>query len=181
MVLLLNHPAAITLAAITYHLLADPTVLAKLRAELLVAIPDPASPPPYPTIEALPYLTAVVQEGLRLHPAGSLRMQRIAPTEDLVYTDPSTGKTWLIPAGTTVSMTAKLLHQLEDVWGKDHNEYRPERWLGENGRRLGKHLMTFSKGSRICLGSVLLHHSFLQLKLPRIHPWAWADAKNIYL
>ncbi|KAL8795788.1 MAG: hypothetical protein Q9195_001840 [Heterodermia aff. obscurata] len=143
---------ASTLSAIIYHLLADPKILGKLRAELLTAIPDPTSPPRYPTIEALPYLTAVIQEGLRLHPAGTLRMTRVAPLEDLIYIDRFNGKKWRIPAGTPISMTAKLLHQIKGIWGEDANDYRPERWLGEEGKGLGRYLMTFGKGTRSCLG-----------------------------
>ena len=127
-------------------------IVSKLRAELLTAIPDPTSPPRYPIIEALPYLTAVIQEGLRLHPAGTLRLTRVAPLEDLVYTDPFDGKKWRIPAGTPISMTAKLLHQKKDIWGEDSNDYRPERWLGKEGKGLGRYLMSFGKGTRNCLG-----------------------------
>lgn len=132
----------------------------------MTAIPDPTSPPRYPTIEALPYLTAVIQEGLRLHPAGTLRLTRVAPLEDLIYTDPSNGKKWRIPAGTPISMTAKLLHQMKDIWGEDANEYRPERWLGEEGKGLGRYLMSFGKGTRSCLGYVYpCTSSFTDLKM----------------
>ena len=79
-------------------------------------------------------------------------MTRVAPLEDLTYTDPSSGKVWKIPAGTPISMTAKLLQELRHIWGEDANEYRPERWLGEKGKRLQKYLMSFGRGTRICLG-----------------------------
>jgi hypothetical protein len=40
----------------------------------------------------------VIQEGIRLHPGVSLRQDRVAPDQALVYESPS-GKTYLIPAG----------------------------------------------------------------------------------
>ena len=87
-------------------------------------------------------------------------MQRVSPVEDLVYTNLSNGRTWNIPAGTPVSMTAKLIHTSEDVWGEDANEFRPERWLSEEGKGLGRWLLSFSKGSRMCLGYVDLIFSY---------------------
>jgi len=91
--------AANTLAAITYHILANPHILAKLRSELVAAIPDPYNMPPLAQIEALPYLSAVIQEGIRLHPGASVRQDRVAPDEDLVYEDTSSGKKWTIEKG----------------------------------------------------------------------------------
>ena len=90
---------ASTLAYTTYHLLSNPTILKKLRDELISAIPDPQDMPPLNKLEALPYLTAVVQEGIRLHPGASIRQERVAPDEDLLYEDRKTGMKWLIPKG----------------------------------------------------------------------------------
>jgi cytochrome P450 len=50
-------------------------------------------------IEALPYLTAVIEEGIRLHPAGSGRRERVAPDEDLIYQDAKGGRRYVIPKG----------------------------------------------------------------------------------
>lgn len=40
----------------------------------------------------------MIQEGIRLHPGVSLRQDRVAPDQALVYEGPS-GKTYVIPAG----------------------------------------------------------------------------------
>ena len=138
-----------TLTAITYHLLANPPILRKLKAELAAAILDPSVPPTCKQVDSLPYLTGVVQEGLRMHPGATLRQQRVAPDEDLVYVDKGTGKRWVIPRGTPVSMTPSLLHRLEEYFPKP-DEFRPERWLEDP--TLDKYLLSFSKGSRMCLG-----------------------------
>jgi cytochrome P450 len=88
-----------TLAAITYHLLANPGILKRLKDELATAIPNPDAMPESSQIEGLPYLTAVIQEGIRLHPGVSFRQDRIAQDEDLIYEDVKTGKKYIIPRG----------------------------------------------------------------------------------
>ncbi|PVH72518.1 putative P450 monooxygenase [Cadophora sp. DSE1049] len=140
--------SANTLSAITYHLLADPSKLQRLRAELKVAVPE-GRLPTFAQVETLPYLSAVIQEGLRLHPAVSSRQQRVAPDEDLLYTNRSTSTTYKIPAGTCISMTPVLLSRLPDIYPSP-NEFRPERFL-ENPK-LKQYQLTFSRGTRMCLG-----------------------------
>jgi cytochrome P450 len=47
------------LSVITYHLLADPARLKKLKAELDTALPDPDTIPNCSQVEALPYLVCL--------------------------------------------------------------------------------------------------------------------------
>jgi cytochrome P450 len=131
----------------TYHLLTLPRVLRKLKAELERAIPDANAYVPLSTLEQLPYLTACVQEGLRLSCGVSSRLQRVCPDEDLIFRDGK--KRWVIPRNTPVAMTSLLLHYDEAVF-PDPTTFTPERWL-ENPR-LDKYLIAFSRGSRQCIG-----------------------------
>lgn len=146
------------------YLLSNPRALARLRAELFEAIPptpdsSPADLPSWATLEQLPYLSACVLEGLRLGYGVVTRLARIAETETLVLTDdepqsPHRGKTWSIPPGTPVGMSAYHVHHDERVF-VNSREYWPERWLDEDGkrdRRLEGYLLSFSKGSRQCVG-----------------------------
>ncbi|KAK3321170.1 cytochrome P450 [Cercophora scortea] len=82
-----------------YHLLATPSALKKLKTELVSAIPDPSVPVPLASLEQLPYLSAVIQESLRLSCGVSTRLQRIAPDEAMRFTDPISGRMWTIPPG----------------------------------------------------------------------------------
>lgn len=52
-----------TLTIAMFYLLKQPELLSKLRAEILTVFPNPASPPSLATLEKLPYLVAVGQEG----------------------------------------------------------------------------------------------------------------------
>ncbi|KAH8432378.1 uncharacterized protein LDX57_010018 [Aspergillus melleus] len=142
-----------TASPLIFELLANPDKLNKLRAELLQALPNPDSPMSLSELEKLPYLSAVIQEGLRMHPGGILRMQRISPDKPLQYIDPRTGTTTTFAPGTSISMDARSVNMNPELF-PNPSEFVPERWL-ENPQ-LSRYLLTFSKGTRICLGWVLL-------------------------
>jgi len=147
--------SANTLSAITYHLLSTPHILSILRAELEAAIPDKNARhfPIFSQVEQLPYLSAIIQEGLRLYPAVSGRQQRVAPLEDLVYTSP-TGISYKLPKDITMSMNPVLLSRIESIY-PDPGEFRPERFL-ENPRLRDKGF-AFGRGGRMCLGMQLAY------------------------
>ncbi|KAI1403068.1 cytochrome P450 [Hypoxylon fuscum] len=151
-----------TLSVITYHLLKQPKIFSKLTAELSTAVDDPRSLPPWTALEQLPYLGAIIQEGLRLSYGVSGRTARVAPEEDLVYRgewrpeDDEERKVveYVIPRGFAVGMSAALVHHDETLFPDSHT-FIPERWLDENMQRkkeLERYLLSFSKGSRVCLG-----------------------------
>lgn len=131
-----------------YYALADPKVLRKLRTELEAAIPNPSEPTPLAVLESLPYLRGVVMECLRLSFGVTNRIPRIAH-EDMRYIDKSSGRTLVIPAGTPCSSTSLILHYDETTF-PDPKAFRPERWV-ENPR-LEKYMVSFSKGTRQCVG-----------------------------
>lgn len=62
---------------------------------------------------------------------------------------PINGATYTVPAGTPVGMSAALLHHNEKVFPDSH-AFKPERWLCENPP--DKYLVSFTKGSRQCIG-----------------------------
>ncbi|KAI0171940.1 cytochrome P450 [Hypoxylon sp. FL1284] len=164
--------ASWTLAVVTYHVLHRPAILARLTAELRGAGADDARAlPPWAALERVPYLAAVLHEGLRLSYGISTRTARVAPDEDLVYrgvwSPPGAGKKdggvkskgkvevqYVIPRGYGVGMSNPLVHHDESVFPDSH-AFVPERWLDEDGQmshRLDRYLLSFSKGSRICPG-----------------------------
>ena len=126
----------------------------KLKAELEIAMPRADDRVPLTKLESLPYLTAVIQEALRLSYGVSSRLQRISPDKPLVYTDAVSRRSWKIPSGTPVGMTSVLIHHDESVF-PDSYEFHPERWIGNPG--LNRYMVSFSKGSRQCLGMNLAY------------------------
>jgi cytochrome P450 len=140
-----THTTSWALSVATFHLLSQPKTLRKLKAELETAIPDPTFPTPLPALEALPYLTAVIKEGLRLSFGNTSRIPRVALDQPIKYGD------FEIATGTPVSMTIPIIHLDERIF-PDAKAFHPERWVEDKTGRLDKYLMTFCKGPRMCLG-----------------------------
>ena len=51
------------LSVASFHILANPTILQRLRQELVDAFPNPHSPPSVEELNRLPYLSGCVEEG----------------------------------------------------------------------------------------------------------------------
>ncbi|GLA87703.1 hypothetical protein AtubIFM56815_002132 [Aspergillus tubingensis] len=133
-----------------YHILANPPILARLQAELTAAMPDPAQPLPLNELERLPYLSACIQEGIRLSYGVTMRSQRIARDGPIQY------KNWTIPPHVMVSMDTYHTHNDEAIF-PDSTSYRPERWLGnprgpDGQKSLTRYLTAFGRGTRMCIG-----------------------------
>jgi cytochrome P450 len=133
-----------------FFLLENPDMARKLKDELQSAIPDPSGSASWTQLTNLPYLNAIVHEGLRMSYGVCHRLQRIKPDGSLFFRD------WVIPAGTPVSMTSVLMHNNPLIFPSPA-EFRPERWLDQEGLRLEKYLVPFSRGTRSCIGSNLAY------------------------
>ncbi|KAL8391642.1 hypothetical protein RB595_010311 [Gaeumannomyces hyphopodioides] len=159
-------PIAAVQKAIIANLLRSPPALARLREELRGA--NLSHPPSYREVHdraRLPYLDAVVREGLRMHPTVGVCIERVVPKQGLTLPD---GRH--IPAGTTVGLNPAVVLRDRAVYGPDADDFRPERWLpagdggvGNERRRRMDEVASFvwSGGSRACLGrqlaTVVLH------------------------
>ena len=132
-----------SLTVIIFLLLTHPGPLARVMEELLQVMPTPYTPINLQRLENLPYLTAVIQEGLRMAVSVTFRLSRISPDQDIQY------RGWTIPAGTAVSMSIMGLHYNSQIFPEPH-KFIPERWL--EGRNTRNELFTFLKGPRMCAG-----------------------------
>ncbi|BAE64654.1 cytochrome P450 [Aspergillus flavus] len=147
-----------TLTATTFFILDNPNILSKLRKELAATMPNRYEKPSCRELEALPYLI-IIQEGLRLSFGVATRLQRINSEAPMIFRQKKTNdtieeKVWEIPTGTPVGMTAALVHLNPELFPDPH-EFRPERWLDQDGqlhRGLDKYILSFSRGSRQCIG-----------------------------
>jgi len=135
---------AYTLMAATYELLANPPELEKLQCELANAIPDRDAMPSFAQVESLPYLNAVIQETVRLHPGVMARQARISPDVPISYK----GK-YTLPPGTLFSMSPLTTHMNADVF-EDPYVFRPQRWIDDP--KIGRAFLGFARGSRNCVG-----------------------------
>ncbi|KAF7558832.1 hypothetical protein G7046_g5333 [Stylonectria norvegica] len=131
------------------HIMTNPRVLDKLRSEILQTEP---SSPIITDNEArtMPYLQAVIKEGLRIFPPVAGLMAKQVPPQ---------GDTWngvFIPGGTRIGYCAWGIYRREDIWGADASEFRPERWLGNTPDKIKEMEsaleLVFSYGKWQCLG-----------------------------
>ncbi|CAI0454906.1 unnamed protein product [Linum tenue] len=108
-------------------------------------------------LNKLVYLHATVCETLRLYPP-------------VPYEHKCAVESDVLPSGHTVCKEERILFyiyaiaRMEDIWGKDCMEFKPERWISERGTILhvpSYKFMTFLAGARTCLGKTM---SFMQIK-----------------
>ena len=142
---------AAALTAIFYCLLKNPTTLARLRDEIFTATEEDnlSSPPKFKEGNALPYLQAVIQEAMRLHPPVGLPLQRVVPAGGYHICG------YRFPEGTVVGVSALAIHLDTSIFGEDAATFRPERWLDaekESLTLMQRYWMPFRLGSRTCIG-----------------------------
>lgn len=159
------------LAAVTYYLLTTPDTYLKLRQEIRTRYSD------YDEIDAtsslqLPYLQAVINEGLRIYPPGPQGFPRVSPgaVVDDVY----------VPAGVNItschsseSLQGWLGYTQAEVytssWTVMHDprnfhepfQFKPERWTDPNCSDTKEASQPFSLGPRACVGQKLVFFSNL--------------------
>jgi cytochrome P450 len=104
------------------YIMTSPQVYAKLQAEVDAT---PVSTPVISDSQAreLPYLQAVIREGLRIFPPGTgLRSKTVPPEGDTI-------DGVFLPGGTNIGSNTWAVLRLKDVYGDDSDVFRPERWL----------------------------------------------------
>ena len=106
---------------------------------------------PLETLDKLPYLEAVIKEGMRLFPAGTWT-GRLAMRDFELDSNP-------LPKGTWVLMSPYITQRIPEIFPEPYR-FRPERWL--SAHYSSYEFMPFSAGPRYCIGASL---SMLQLKI----------------
>ncbi|CAH0051860.1 unnamed protein product, partial [Clonostachys solani] len=107
--------------------------------------------------DKLPFLDAVVQEGLRCFPAIPMSLPRHVPQ------DGRTIDGYFIPQGTIVSSQAYSVNRHNSDVFPDPDRFNPYRWMEPEGDAERRRLMfSFSHGGRGCVGK---HLAFLEMKL----------------
>ena len=131
-----------------YHLLANPDCLTRLCKELRSSIADTTSIPLVSKLETLPYLTAVLHEGLRLSKGVPHRFARVSPNVSYRYDDV------VIPRGVPVGMSFMDFLERSDLF-PEPAVFDPDRWIPldtPHVHRRRKSLVVFGAGTRMCLG-----------------------------
>ncbi|KAL4967233.1 cytochrome P450 [Aspergillus stella-maris] len=124
-----------------FNIIHNRSIHDRLLSELKTVMPEPTSHVPYSQLEQLPYLTAVIKEGLRYSSPAASRTPRLVPPGGVRLPD---GR--FIPGGTRVGMAIYHIHYNEALF-ENPRLFDPDRWL-----QGAKFFVPFSKGSRACLG-----------------------------
>ncbi|KAL2844359.1 cytochrome P450 [Aspergillus pseudoustus] len=144
---------AISLRTIFYYLLKTPDKLKRLmrsieEAEKTGLFTREDKLVRWAEANELPYLGAVIKEGLRIHPAAGLPLERIVPKGGATLSGQ------FVPPGTIVGISAWTLHRNAQIFGDDVDTFRPERWLDdpEKAAVMNQFLFSFGGGARTCAG-----------------------------
>ncbi|XP_077229741.1 cytochrome P450 89A2-like [Tasmannia lanceolata] len=130
-------------------------------------------------LQSMPYLKAVIMEGLRRHPPSHFVIPH-GVSED------TTINGYVIPKESTLNFTVGDMGLDGEVW-KDPLEFKPERFLGEEGEVVditGKReikMMPFGVGRRICpaMDLAILHLEFFVGNLVREFEWRAKDGEEV--
>ncbi|KAI1445272.1 BcABA1, cytochrome P450 monooxygenase [Annulohypoxylon stygium] len=107
------------------YLMACPRVYQKFKSVVLQTVRDGevSSPITYEEAKRIPYLQAVIYEGIRMRPpAPGLYPKSVPPEGDVIH-----GK--FIPGGTAIGMNTSAVMRSTDLFGADADVFRPERFM----------------------------------------------------
>ncbi|KAK4414136.1 cytochrome [Sesamum alatum] len=108
-------------------------------------------------LKGMNFIKACLCESMRLYPP-------------VVWDSKHAAKDDVLPDGTPVYRGNRVTYfqygmgRMEDLWGKDRLEFRPDRWLDENGmvKMVSPYKFpVFQAGPRVCLGKEM---AFIQMK-----------------
>ncbi|KAB1209040.1 Cytochrome P450 86A4 [Morella rubra] len=109
-------------------------------------------------VDRLVYLKAALSETLRLYPSVPQDSKHVVADDVL----PSGA---FVPAGSSITYSIYAIGRMEFIWGEDCLEFKPERWLSLDGKKIevqdSYRFVAFNAGPRICLGKDL---AYLQMK-----------------
>lgn len=136
-----HETTALTLAWALYLMAFDEAAQARARAEAQEVLGDRAAGAE--DVERLPFIRRVIEETLRLYPAGGF-LSRTAQAPDRLETAE-------IRPGDTVMIPVYGLHRHRNLW-EAPDAFRPDRWLKRKEIDRYQYL-PFGDGPRICIGA----------------------------
>ncbi|EEQ39856.1 hypothetical protein CLUG_03984 [Clavispora lusitaniae ATCC 42720] len=140
-----------------FELARNPAVFARLREEISFhfGLGESAdlSAISFESLKKCEYLRAVLHETLRMYPSVPANFRVATRDTTLPHGGgPDESKPIFVPKGTMCIYQVYSVHRSEVHYGKDYNDFRPERWFEERTKKLGWAFLPFNGGPRICLG-----------------------------
>lgn len=138
---------ATAMRSIIFHILKHRHVYDRLCKEIRDNLTLPVS---WSQAKDLPYLSAVMREGIRIHPSVGMMLVRTVPSEGATICGQH------FEAGVEVGINPWVVHR-DPIVFKQPNRFWPERWLSEVSdedelRRMNRSFLAFGHGSHTCSG-----------------------------
>lgn len=167
---------AALLSNLFFVLARNPRISQRLREEVAQLSNEK---PSVDDLKGMTYLTACINETLRLYPVVQ-GASRIAIKDTILPRGggPDGTAPVLVPQGTLAIYHYFVMHQRPDIWGDDAREFRPERWEerkrkatadggGGGGGGTAWDFLPFGGGPRNCIGQqfALLEASYAMVRL----------------
>ncbi|PNP66730.1 hypothetical protein FNYG_13460 [Fusarium nygamai] len=145
-----SNTTAHALRMIILSLITNPNAYRSLFAEIRKVTSSVNSAISWAQTQTLPYLQAVVREGLRMWPpVAGLGFKQVPPEGDTI-------NGFFVPGGTQIGQGFYAVGRSRLVWGGDADVLRPERWLLAGEDRLRDMIAAvdthFGHGKYSCLG-----------------------------
>ncbi|KFA81731.1 hypothetical protein S40288_05998 [Stachybotrys chartarum IBT 40288] len=160
----------------TFRLLArHPAILGRLRNEIASTsgLGAVAQPPTRDDLKRMTYLSLVIKEVLRLYPSVPVNSRSANKMTTLPVGGGLDGKSpALVRPGEAVGYCVYAMHRRKDIYGEDADQFRPERWEGDQLKDVGWGYLPFNGGPRTCLGQefALLEVAYTVARLIQIYP-----------
>ncbi|KAJ3453469.1 hypothetical protein MRS44_017716 [Fusarium solani] len=158
-----SETTATFLAGVTCYLLTTPTALEKLQREVRSSFSSKDEIDGDST-KKLPYLHAVVEEGLRLFPPVPLGLPRTCPGAKVGGYD--------VPPGTEVSVDNFVMSRDTRSF-PDPDNFQPDRWIGDGSGCIKEASRPFSLGPRACLGVNLAYLEAKMTLAAMVYSYDW--------
>ncbi|KAF8813700.1 cytochrome P450 [Phlegmacium glaucopus] len=115
-------------------------------------------------LDSMSYLSAVVKESMRYHPAVYHNYRHAANDDVLPLSSPiksadgSLVTKLPVPKGMKIILSIAAYNRNKELFGEDAHEYNPDRWFRGSGEKKGPNLgvyanlLSFAGGVRTCIG-----------------------------
>ncbi|KAI1871018.1 hypothetical protein JX265_006058 [Neoarthrinium moseri] len=140
------------LQSFVYHAIRHPTAWQRVRDEIAEAMKEghcQGDVISFADAQKLPYLQACIKESLRIFVPASIGLPRVVPEGGITIGERT------FAAGTMLSLYLPGIMLSKDIWGKDAESFRPERWMDADSAALEKYFIPFGLGYNSCAGQNL--------------------------
>ncbi|KAI1733919.1 cytochrome P450 52E2 [Xylaria scruposa] len=135
------------LSYLFFELSCRPNIVAAIQAEIAGLGSEDLT---WEQLRGMRYLNWVLKEALRLNPPVATNTREAVRDTVLPRGGGPDGKSPVfVRKGTSVRYVPWIMHRRTDIFGKDADEFRPERW---EDLRVTLEYLPFNAGPRICIG-----------------------------